>query len=94
MKVKITYISGLTETVIQESAATLEEFCNIHFGSAWEQAKEFGATVEEVIEEAALEVEVLLGMSTMDLGAINTDQIQSLTTEQLSALKPEEIKAQ
>lgn len=47
MKFKITWTTGKVEVCEQESAATVEEFCNIHFGSAWADAQAAGVTVEE-----------------------------------------------
>lgn len=48
MKFKITWTSGAVETCEQESANTVGEFINIHFGSAFDP--DSGTTVELVEE--------------------------------------------
>lgn len=47
---KITWSTGKSEVCEQESATTVEEFCNIHFGSAWAEAQAAGVTVEPYTE--------------------------------------------
>ena len=45
---KITWSQGHIEEVVQEEAATLEQFIAIQFGSAWDAAIESGVTVEHL----------------------------------------------
>lgn len=47
----ITWTSGNQEVVTQADAATVEEFANVHFGSAWEMAQESGVTVEQIPDD-------------------------------------------
>jgi hypothetical protein len=49
-KFKITWPTGKVETVEQESATTVDEFVNIHFGIMAEAVAENGTTVELVLE--------------------------------------------
>lgn len=51
-KFAITWTLGRVETVDQDSAETVEEFTNIHFGSMWTEAQEAGVTIELVTEPA------------------------------------------
>ena len=66
-KFKITWPTGKTETVEQDSATTVDEFINIHFGISPEAVAEHGTTVELVETEEAL----------------TTEQVPALTTEQI-----------
>ena len=50
-KFAITWSLGRVEEVIQEAATNLEEFLNIHFGSAWADAQAAGVTVEHLAGE-------------------------------------------
>jgi hypothetical protein len=52
---KVTYAGGDT-TEYTSTCHSVEAFCNEHFGSAWETAKEHGATVV-MNGEAAVETE-------------------------------------
>ncbi len=51
MKFRITWPSNKQEVVEQDSATTVEEFCNIHFGSAWDDAQASGVSVELVEDD-------------------------------------------
>jgi hypothetical protein len=52
-KFAITWSLGRVEHVVQEAAATVEEFLNIHFGSAWADAQDSGVKVELAAEQEA-----------------------------------------
>lgn len=63
---KITWSTDKVEHVIQEEAQNLEAFLNIHFGSAWESAKEAGVQVEHLVGEAATAALKLLGLEPVE----------------------------
>jgi hypothetical protein len=50
-KFAITWSLGRVEEVLQEAASSVEEFVNIHFGSAWAEAQAAGVTVEHLLGE-------------------------------------------
>lgn len=52
---KVTWSTGKVEEFEQSEAETVEQFTNIHFGSAWEGAAESGVTVELVGAETTAE---------------------------------------
>lgn len=93
---KITWSTGAVEHVFQEAAEDLESFLNIHFGSAWESAKEAGVQVEHLIGEAAADALEMLGLEpeqeeTEWAGGTfeviqPTEQEHVLTTDQVAAL--------
>jgi hypothetical protein len=49
---KVSYASGV-QTDYHSTCATVEAFCNEHFGSTWPEASANGATVEMVVGDAA-----------------------------------------
>lgn len=42
----VKYASGVRQIVHSSDCVTVEAFCNMHFGSAWDKAKESGASVQ------------------------------------------------
>jgi hypothetical protein len=44
---KVTYANGSVQEITSDDA-TVEAFCNSHFGSTWPEAEENGATVERI----------------------------------------------
>lgn len=50
---RTTYANGKTNITESSDCDTVEAFCNSHFGSAWEGAKEAGATVEIITPDEA-----------------------------------------
>lgn len=105
----ITWTGGKQEVVTQADAATIEEFANIHFGSAWETAQESGVTIEQVPddqEEAMVahcaERGILGGMIQPEFEEAPVEELQgtpttinpdALTTEGVPVLTTEQLTA-
>jgi hypothetical protein len=72
----VTYADGAT-TTINSTCESVEAFCNEHFGSSWDVAKEHGATVtmngnlpegstESGVDEVHATGESIVGSATVD----------------------------
>lgn len=109
MKFLIQWPTGKVEAVSQEDATTVEEFVNIHFGSAWETAQKSGTQVQQLTEEewedcqngklAEHNAQIDLRNApepelTQDSDLVgSTEQTPVLTTEQAPALTTEQVAA-
>lgn len=105
MKVLIQWPTGKVEAVSQEDATTVDEFVNIHFGSAWEVAQESGVKVQQLTEEEwedcqsgklaeyNAQIDAQLAQEPVEFPELTQTPDLVAVTEQMSALTTEQAPA-